>query len=148
MLSRLRFLLAGLLVAATALGAQARGRPPLWQPAVGLHFGTPQRASLAIGVLWVAQWSPDFSEVRGPRMIAEPGLRAGKLRAGYAASGAFATGWALEAAAMREWGGERREATLYGGEAHASLMFVDLGVGLYAHPGGRRRLALSLGLVL
>ena len=141
--------LAFLALLGVPLAAQGtRDHPSRWQPALGLYVGSPQRASLAVGVLWVARRAPDFSSVRGPRLLAEPGLRAGKLRAGYAVSGAFATGYALEAAVLREWRGGRRGATLYGGEVHGSLTFVDVGIGAYVGAGRRGRLAFSAGLVL
>lgn len=78
-------------------------------------------------------------------------MRAGKLRAGYARSGAFAMGYALEAAVLREWG--RRDAadppsTGFGAELHGSLMFIDVGVGAYRMRTGTSQFAFSVGLVL
>jgi hypothetical protein len=139
--------IAGILAAASprVLGAQR------WQPHLGIHGGTPQRASVALGVLRVVRQASDGNSQSGPRLVVEPGLRAGKLRFGYAVTGPFAIGYSLEGAVLREWGRNGKPEfprTLYGFELHGS-MFFDLGLGFYAGgAGGATRLALSAGLVL
>ena len=125
-------------------------RAGYWQPHFGLHVGTPQRVSAALGLMRVVWRAGDFTAEGGPRAVLEPGLRAGKVRLGYARTGAFATGYAVEAAALRHWGGgRRRDVTALGLEAHGSLMFIDLGLGYYpARAGQAALMAASVGLVL
>lgn len=127
-----------------------RVRAGYWQPHVGLHAGTPQRVSAALGVMRVLWRTGDFTAAGGPRLVLEPGLRAGKVRLGYARTGAFATGYAVEAAVLRHWGvGQRADATILGLEAHGSLMFIDVGLGVYPGRSGEQGiLAASVGLVL
>jgi hypothetical protein len=109
-----------------------------------VHAGTPQVVSLAVGVLRIVQRSGDFTQVRGPRLVVEPGVRAGKLRVGWVVTGAFATGYAIEAAALRVWDDAQ---TLPGVEVRGTYFFIDGGLGFFA---GRkeRRLSLSVGVSL
>lgn len=141
--------LAGAVSSAGAQAAPRRG--PGWEPHLGIHVGSPQRLSLAIGIMRPVWRAPDFTSAGGPRLVIEPGLRAGKLRLGYARTGAFAFGYALEAAAMREWAGsgvDTLPSASYGVELHGSALFMDLGVGLYRRARGGSRFTLSAGLVL
>lgn len=133
--------------------AQARHREPSpWQPHLGLHVGVPQGASVAVGALRVLARAPDFTSESGLRIVLEPGLRAGRVRAGYARTGSFAIGYALEAAVLREWGRDGvRELprTSLGMEVHGSALFMNAGVGFYApRGGGAGRMTFSVGLVL
>lgn len=134
------------------LSAQGPRRARLgWQPHLGLHAGVPQGASVALGLMRPVWWTSDFTSMGGPRLVVEPGLRAGKLRVGYARTGAFAVGYAVEAVVVREWGrGGHHDlpSTGYGVELHGSGMFLDLGVGAYRRASGVTRLSLSAGLVL
>ncbi|CAA9297541.1 MAG: hypothetical protein AVDCRST_MAG11-599 [uncultured Gemmatimonadaceae bacterium] len=131
----------------------AARRPHGWIPHLRLHAGAPQRASLAVGAVRVVRRAGDGSMDAGPLLLVEPGLRAGKVRAGYGRTGPFAAGYSLTAAYLRAWGrgdprwtaGGRDHA---GAELHGSLMFVDVGVGAYRPlrgPGGARAV-LSVGL--
>jgi len=143
--------IAGILAAASPRVLGAQRQPSRWQPHLGIHVGTPQRASVALGVLRVVRQASDFSSVSGPRLVVEPGLRAGKLRLGYAVTGGFAIGYSLEGAVLREWGRDGKPElprTLYGVELHGSMAFIDLGLGGYAGgAAGATRLAFSAGLV-
>ena len=143
--------IAGILAAASPRLAGAQRQSARWQPHFGLHLGTPQRASVALGVLRVVRQASDFSSVSGPRLVVEPGLRAGKIRFGYAVTGSFAVGYSLEGAVLREWGRDGKPElprTLYGVELHGSMAFIDLGLGGYAGgAAGATRLAFSAGLV-
>ena len=133
-------------------GAQGSARVGLgWQPHLGVHVGVPQTASVAFGLMRPVWRAGDFTSLGGPRLVLEPGIRAGKLRLGYARTGAFAIGYAVEASLLREWG--RRGAadlpsTGYGVELHGSMMFIDVGVGLYRWPTTTSRFTVSAGLVL
>lgn len=143
---------AALAVPIGAAAAQSPTRTQLgWQPHLGVYGGSPQVASIALGLMRPVWWTTDFSSMGGPRMVVEPGLRAGKLRVGYARTGAFAIGYAVEGAVMREWG-RRGRADLpsigYGVELHGSGMFLDVGIGAYRQTGGGIRLSLSAGVVL
>lgn len=141
----------GVLAAASPAVAGAQRQPSRWLPHLGLHFGTPQGASVALGGLRVVRQASDGSSASGVRLVVEPGLRAGKIRFGYAVTGSFAIGYGFEGAVLREWGRDGKPElprTLYGLEVHGSAAFVDLGLGGYAGAGGATRLALSAGLVL
>ena len=144
--------ISGILPAALPRVLGAQRQSSRWQPHLGIHGGTPQRASVALGVLRVVRQASDGSSESGPRLVVEPGLRAGKLRFGYAVTGPFAIGYSLEGAVLREWGHDGKPElprTLYGFELHGSMMFIDLGLGGYAGgSGGATRLALSAGLVI
>ena len=143
--------IAAVLAAASPGVVGAQRQPSRLLPHVGLHVGTPQRASVALGVLRVVRQGSDGSSASGVRLVVEPGLRAGKIRFGYAVTGPFAIGYSFEGAVLREWGCDGNSElprTLYGLEVHVSAAFVDLGLGAYVGVGGVTRLALSAGLVL
>jgi hypothetical protein len=50
------------------------------EPIVGLHFGGPVRASLAVGVLWERNMGDRSA---GPVLLAEPGIGGHRLSVGY-----------------------------------------------------------------
>ena len=95
------------LTAGTALlatPAAVHGQRPSrleWVPAGGIHFGGPQRASLALGALAVrSAGGGNFGFVA----LAEPGFGGAKIRAGLASVTAFITGFELQGALLRTFG--------------------------------------------
>jgi hypothetical protein len=120
-----------------------------WHPHARVHFGEPQRASVAAGAMYVLDKSGDLTRWSGILGIVEPGIDAGKVRLGYGSSGASATGVSGTLAALYHWGdgawSERGRVHL-GGELHLSLMYVDVGFGWYqALQSGKLRFAFSVG---
>lgn len=75
-------------------------------PALGLHVGTPQKASVALGVVVGQDWQKDGRDhSRNVALFAEPGLGAGRasiayLRHGY---GSWGSGFGIAATALRTW---------------------------------------------
>src|SRR5947209_2536855 len=79
----------------TAAAQRCRGcsdedtlRRPHIVPALGVRFGTPQKASAAIGVLLGEDWQKngrDYS--RNVALFAEPGLSAGRASLAYVSHG-------------------------------------------------------------
>lgn len=142
---RLMLIAAATLLCVGPLDAQG------WTPMFRLDFGKPQTASVGIGAMRVWRRAGDFSWMRGPLVIVEPGLDAGKLRLGYGVTGSFATGYSLEIAALRAWresAWSRPSRTYLGAEAHASAAFIDVGIGGYRSTDAthRFRASWSLGL--
>ena len=141
-----RFVLAALLLATPHV---ARAQRLEWLPAGGLHFGGPQRASLALGTLAV----PRSGEGRFAFVaLAEPGLGGAKLRAGVASVTAFITGFELQGSLLRTFGNPGHGdpwRTYAGGEFHAMFVLINVGVGQYADVGGGRSMTtLTFGLGL
>src|SRR5262245_24084881 len=120
-----------------------------WLPAGGLHFGGPQRASLAVGALAV----PTRGDSRfGFVALAEPGLGGAKVRAGLALVTGFITGFELQGSLLRTFGNpvhSERWQTYAGGEIHAMFVLINVGIGEYAAIGGGRSITtLTFGLGL
>ena len=135
----LAFLIGLAAVLPLCAGAQGRRAPdsdPRISPALGVHYGSPLRLSVAAGVL------VDASEHRNDGLIVmvEPGLQGGELSAGYFRMlGRFGSGYTLRAAALRTrdepWNASPN--TTYAGvEAH---LMVAFGVG--ARVGYLRRVS-------
>ena len=121
---------------ADAQGSRAPNSDPHISPALGVHYGSPLRLSVAAGIL------VDVSEHRndGVIVMAEPGLQGGELSMGYFRMlGRFGSGYTLRAAALRTrdepWNASPN--TTYAGvEAHLMIAF---GVG--ARVGYLRRVS-------
>ena len=136
---RFAFLLGWAATVPLCAGAQEAGRPssdPRISPALGVHYGSPLRLSVAAGVL------VDMSEHRNDGLIvmAEPGLQGGELSVGYFRMlGRFGSGYTLRAAALRTrdepWNASPNT-TYAGAEAH---LMVAFGVG--ARVGYLRRVS-------
>lgn len=113
-------------------GAQAGPSPdsdPHISPALGVHYGSPLRLSLAVGAL------VDASTHRndGLLVLVEPGLQGSELSVGYFRMfGQLGSGYSLRAAALRTLGepwNASPNTTYVGGEGQLMLVF---GVGLRA----------------
>lgn len=120
-----------------------------WRPHARVHFGEPQRASVAVGAMYVLDRSGDLAKWSGILGIVEPGVRAGKLRLGYGSSSSFGAGISGTLAALYHWGGgewSQPGRVHVGGELHLSLMYIDVGLGWYqAVQAGKLRFVFSLG---
>ena len=123
------------------LSMRAQGAPnmeptPRVSPAVGVHYGSPMRISLAGGVL------VDMSERRndGVVLVAEAGQQGTEVSVGYFRMlGRFGSGYSLRTAALRTAGepwNASPNTTYAGAEAHWMIAF---GVG--ARVGYLRRVS-------
>lgn len=73
-------------------------------PAVGIHAGTPQKLSAAVGVGLGVEWQRnghDYS--RNVALFAEPGLSAGRASLAYVDNGRFGSGFSVAATVLRTW---------------------------------------------
>lgn len=74
-------------------------------PAVGIRAGTPQKASIAVGVVSRAEWQVngrDYS--RNLMAFVEPGLTAARGSVGYVQGiGSLGSGFGIAATVMRTW---------------------------------------------
>ena len=92
-------------------------------PAFGLHYGSPLRASAAIGVLV----DRDATHNDGLIAVFEPGLQGNELSLGYFKMfGSFGSGFSVRGAVIRTraepWNATART-TYLGGELHSMLVF-------------------------
>src|SRR5262245_34858434 len=106
-LARLAAVLA--LLVPTALFAQ-RGEDTIPRthilPALGAHFGTPQKASFALGVVLGEDWQEHGRDhTRNVALFAEPGLGAGRASLAYVdhGYGTFGSGFGIAATVLRTW---------------------------------------------
>ena len=75
-------------------------------PALGVHFGTPQKASLALGVVVGEDWQKDAHDhSRKVAIFAEPGLGGGRASVAYVdhGYGSFGSGFGLAGTVLRTW---------------------------------------------
>ena len=75
-------------------------------PALGLHVGTPQKASLALGVVLGEDWQENGRDhSRNVALFAEPGLSAGRASLAYVRHGygSFGSGFGIAATLLRTW---------------------------------------------
>jgi hypothetical protein len=75
-------------------------------PAVGLHVGTPQKASAALGVVLGEDWQQNGRDhSRNVALFVEPGLSAGRASLAYVSQGfgAFGSGFSIGPTVMRTW---------------------------------------------
>ena len=75
-------------------------------PALGVHVGTPQKASLALGVVLGEDWQKNGRDhSRNVALFAEPGLGAGRASLAYIdhGYGAFGSGFGVAATVLRTW---------------------------------------------
>ena len=110
------------------LSARAQGAPnmepnPHVSPAIGVHYGSPMRISLAAGLL------VDMSERRNDGVVvaAEAGQQGNEVSLGYFRMlGRFGSGYSLRAAGLRTLGepwNASPNTTYVGGEAHWMIAF-------------------------
>jgi hypothetical protein len=99
-----------LLTLPLAAGAQRSGEDTIPRthvlPAVGLRVGTPQKASVAVGVLLGEEWQSNGRDhSRNVALFAEPGLSAGRASLAYVdhGYGSFGSGFGIAATVLRTW---------------------------------------------
>jgi hypothetical protein len=112
-------------------------------PALGLHVGTPQKASAALGLLVGEEWREDFHDhARNIAVYAEPGLSAGRASIAYVdhGYGNFGSGFAIAGTVMRTWKDPWTAAenmTYAGGEVVLwPIVFVGPRVGVFRSISG------------
>lgn len=144
-------LFARLLMAGIALGTPAalhaqRGEDTIPRthilPAFGLHVGTPQKASIALGVVVGEGWQKNGRDhTRNVALFAEPGLGAGRASLAYVdhGYGTFGSGFGLAATMIRTWKEPwtvKPNKTYVGGELILwPIVFVGPRVGLFRNVG-------------
>lgn len=111
-------------------------------PALGLHVGTPQKASIALGVVLGEEWQKDGREhTRNVALFVEPGLGAGRASLAYVdhGYGQFGSGFGIAATVIRTWKEPwtvQRNTTFVGGELILwPIVFVGPRVGLFRGVG-------------
>jgi hypothetical protein len=75
-------------------------------PALGVHIGTPQRASAALGIVVGEDFVREGRDhSRNIALFAEPGLGAGRASLAYVSHGygSFGSGFGFAATALRTW---------------------------------------------
>lgn len=73
-------------------------------PAIGIHAGTPQKLSAAVGVGLGVEWQKDGRDhSRNIALFAEPGLSAGRASLAYVDNGRFGSGFGVAATVLRTW---------------------------------------------
>src|SRR6266536_5844191 len=73
-------------------------------PALGIHAGTPQKVSAAIGVGLGVEWTKDgHDHSRNVALFVEPGLSAGRASLAYVDNGKFGSGFGIAATVLRTW---------------------------------------------
>jgi hypothetical protein len=75
-------------------------------PALGIHVGTPQKASVALGVVLGEDWQTNgHDHSRNVALFAEPGLSAGRASLAYVdhGYGTFGSGFGVAATVLRTW---------------------------------------------
>lgn len=126
-------LLAFLVTTAPVLGAQESGhREGEWRfvasPLAGWHFFGPVRASFsAVAGVSDGELQVPAAYGRSVLLIAEPGLRGGRLSAAFTQWFAAKGGVIARATALRFWAGAPHR-TYYGGELQWIISVLPLGV--------------------
>lgn len=107
-------------------------------PALGIHVGTPQKASAALGVMVGEDWRADgHDHSRNAALFVEPGISAGRASLSYVdhGFGAFGSGFAIGPSVLRTWKQPwtvRTNTTFVGADATVwPIFFVGPRVGLY-----------------
>lgn len=73
-------------------------------PALGIHAGTPQKVSAALGVGLGVEWQKNGRDhSRNVVLFAEPGLSAGRASLAYVDQGRFGSGFGVAATVLRTW---------------------------------------------
>ena len=112
-------------------------------PAIGAHFGEPQKASLSLGVVLGEDWQAEGRDhARNIGLLAEPGLAGGRaslvyLRHGY---GNFGSGFGVAATVLRTWDDPwtaHPNVTYAGGELILwPIVFIGPRIGLFRSIAG------------
>src|SRR4051812_7065067 len=75
-------------------------------PALGVHAGTPQKISAALGLVLGEDWQQNGRDhSRNIALFAEPGLGAGRLSLAFVdhGYGSFGSGFGIAATGLRTW---------------------------------------------
>jgi hypothetical protein len=106
-------------------------------PAFGIRVGTPQKASVALGVVLGEDWQKNGREhSRNVALFAEPGIAGGRASVAYVdhGYGTFGSGYAVAATVLRTWDdpwGAKQNLTYVGGEVILwPIVFVGPRLGL------------------
>jgi len=112
-------------------------RGHVW-PALGVHVGTPQKLSAALGVVVGEEWRSDGHEhSRNLALYAEPGLGGGRTTLAYLdhGYGSFGSGFAVGATVLRTWRdpwGLQDNVTYAGGDVIVwPILFVGPRIGVF-----------------
>lgn len=112
-------------------------------PALGVHVGTPQKASAALGVVLGEDWQSNGRDhSRNVALFAEPGLGAGRASLAFVEHGygSFGSGYGIAATVLRTWKSPWQLApnqTYVGGEVILwPIVFVGPRVGLLKRVAG------------
>lgn len=111
-------------------------------PAFGIHVGTPQKASVALGVVLGEEWQRDGRDhARNVALFAEPGLGAGRASLAYVdhGYGTFGSGYGIGATVLRTWKDPwsvAKNTTFVGGELMLwPIVFIGPRIGLFRSVG-------------
>jgi hypothetical protein len=112
-------------------------------PALGVHVGTPQKASFALGVVVGEDWQKDAHDhSRNVAIFAEPGLSGGRGSIAYVdhGYGSFGSGFGIAGTVLRTWNdpwGAKENATYVGGEVILwPIVFIGPRVGVFRSVAG------------
>jgi hypothetical protein len=111
-------------------------------PAFGIHVGTPQKASFAVGVVLGEDWQKNGRDhSRNVALFAEPGLAAGRASLAYVdhGYGSFGSGFGVAATILRTWKepwGVEKNMSYVGGDLILwPIVFVGPRIGLFRSVG-------------
>jgi hypothetical protein len=112
-------------------------------PALGIHVGTPQKASVALGVVVGEDWQENAHDhSRNIAIFAEPGLSGGRASIAYVdhGYGSFGSGFGIAGTALRTWKdpwGAKDNATYAGGELILwPIVFIGPRIGVFRSIAG------------
>ena len=112
-------------------------------PAIGIHVGTPQKASVALGIVVGEDWQQDAHDhSRNVAIFAEPGFSGGRASIAYVdhGYGSFGSGYGVAGTVLRTWKdpwGATDNATYAGGELILwPIVFIGPRVGLFRSIAG------------
>jgi hypothetical protein len=115
-------------------------------PALGLRFGTPQKASAALGIVVGQDWQKNGRDrSRHVALFAEPGVSAGRASFAYVSHGygTFGSGLVLAGTFLRTWNDPwtvRENQSYVGGEAILwPIVFIGPRVGLCRNVSSNER---------
>jgi hypothetical protein len=112
-------------------------------PALGIHVGEPEKASVAVGTVLGEDWQQDgHDHSRHVALFAEPGLDAGRASVAYVRHGygSFGSGFAVAGTVMRTWKEPwvfKPNVTYVGGEVLLwPVLFAGPRIGLFRSVAG------------
>ena len=113
-------------------------------PAIGIHAGTPQKVSAAIGVGLGVEWQKDGRDhSRNVALFAEPGVSAGRASLAYVDNGKFGSGFGIAATVLRTWDDPwtvKQNTTYAGGDLLLwPIVFMGPRIGVFRQISGDAR---------